>query len=229
MRYGGQFLLLSRRLAAEYVGTTLLVVAVVGSGIMAETLSDDVGVQLLANAIATGGALFALITILGPVSGASFNPIVSAVRDFLDGSLSWRLVPEIAAQIAGAISGSLCANAMFAHALFETSDKVRTGGPIWFSEVVATVGLVVVIFGAIRTHQSQKVAALVAGWITGAYWFTSSTSLANPAVTIGRALSRSFAGIAPKSVPMFVVMQSIGGVVAVVLVMTMWPRDSGSR
>lgn len=217
-------MLLSRRLAAEFIGTCLLVMAVVGSGIMAERLSDDVGMQLLANAIATGGALLALITILGPVSGASFNPIVSLVRDVLGRTVSWRLAPEIFVQVAGAISGSLVANAMFAHALFETSDKVRTGGPTWFAEVVATLGLVMVVFGAIRTHQSQKVAALVAGWITGAYWFTSSTSLANPAVTVGRMFSRSFAGIAPESVPMFVLMQCIGGCVAVLLVVMLWPQ-----
>lgn len=205
--------MLLRRHLAEFLGTALLVMAVVGSGIMATNLSADVGVQLLANAVATGGALFGLITILGPVSGASFNPVVSMVGHLLDGGgpVS-RLAADIAAQCAGAVTGCWVANAMFARPWLETSTKIRTGGPQWFSEAVAVVGLVLIIRGGMKAR--ANVAALVAGWITGAYWFTSSTSIANPAVAFGRMFSDSFAGISPGSVPMFVVMQVTGGAVA---------------
>ena len=206
-----------RHVAAEFLGTALLVMAVVGSGIMAETLSKDVGVQLLANAIATGGALLGLITIFGPISGASFNPVVTVVGAILDrGVTSMSVVADVIAQVAGAVTGAIIANIMFGHATFETSQKIRTGGPTWFSEVVATVGLLLVIWGGKKA--GANVAALVAAWITGAYWFTSSTSIANPAVGFGRMFSNSFAGIAPESWPMFALMQVIGGVVGFVII-----------
>jgi arsenate reductase len=206
-----------RHVAAEFLGTALLVMAVVGSGIMAETLSKDVGVQLLANAIATGGALLGLITIFGPISGASFNPVVTVVGAVLDrGVTSMSVVADVIAQVAGAVTGAIVANIMFGHATFETSQKIRTGGPTWFSEVVATVGLLLVIWGGKKA--GANVAALVAAWITGAYWFTSSTSIANPAVGFGRMFSNSFAGIAPESWPMFALMQVIGGVVGFVII-----------
>lgn len=206
-----------RSVAAEFLGTALLVMAVVGSGIMAETLSRDVGVQLLANAIATGGALLALITIFAPLSGASFNPVVTVVGAFIDRGVSVaQVLTHVAAQVCGAVVGAFVANAMFGHALFETSQKIRTGGPTWFSEVVATVGLLLVIWGGKKAN--ANVAALVAAWITGAYWFTSSTSIANPAVGFGRMFSNSFAGIAPESWPMFALMQVIGGVVGFALI-----------
>ncbi len=206
-----------RHVAAEFLGTALLVMAVVGSGIMAETLSKDVGVQLLANAIATGGALLGLITIFGPISGASFNPVVTVVGAILDrGVTSMSVVADVIAQVAGAVTGAIVANIMFGHATFETSQKIRTGGPTWFSEVVATVGLLLVIWGGKKA--GANVAALVAAWITGAYWFTSSTSIANPAVGFGRMFSNSFAGIAPESWPMFALMQVIGGVVGFVII-----------
>lgn len=204
--------------------------AVVGSGIMAERLTDDVAVQLLANAISTGAALYVLITIFAPVSGASFNPVVTVVGAALGTARSVRQVVDVCAlafsQTCGAVCGSLLANAMFGRALFEFSHKVRTGGPTWFAEFVATLGLVVVVLGAVRSSQSSKIAGLVAAWITGAYWFTSSTSLANPAVTVGRMFSDSFAGIAPGSVPMFVVMQCIGAVVASAVVALVWPSTT---
>lgn len=204
--------------------------AVVGSGIMAERLTDDVAVQLLANAISTGAALYVLITIFAPVSGASFNPVVTVVGAALGTARSVRQVVDVCAlafsQTCGAVCGSLLANAMFGRALFEFSHKVRTGGPTWFAEFVATLGLVVVVLGAVRSSQSSKIASLVAAWITGAYWFTSSTSLANPAVTVGRMFSDSFAGIAPGSVPMFVVMQCIGAVVASAVVALVWPSTT---
>jgi glycerol uptake facilitator-like aquaporin len=196
--------------------------AVVGSGIMAQNMTKDIGLQLLANAVATGGALFGLITIFGPISGASFNPVVSIVDFFIEKSSSpLQLALDIVSQVLGAITGCIIANIMFAHPYIEISQKIRTGGPTWFSEVVATVGLLLVIWGGIRAK--ANVAALVAAWITGAYWFTSSTSVANPAVGIGRMFSDSFAGIAPESMPMFALMQILGGVVAVIIIRTLWP------
>ena len=213
---------MNRRVLAEFLGTALLVMAVVGSGIMAQNMTKDVGLQLLANAVATGGALFGLITIFGPISGASFNPVVSIVDFFIEKSSSpLQLALDIVSQVLGAITGCIIANIMFAHPYIEISQKIRTGGPTWFSEVVATVGLLLVIWGGIRAK--ANVAALVAAWITGAYWFTSSTSVANPAVGIGRMFSDSFAGIAPESMPMFALMQLLGGVVAAVMIRTLWP------
>lgn len=213
---------MNRRVLAEFLGTALLVMAVVGSGIMAQNMTEDIGLQLLANAVATGGALFGLITIFGPISGASFNPVVSIVDFFIEKSSSpLQLALDIVSQVLGAITGCIIANIMFAHRYIEISQKIRTGGPTWFSEVVATVGLLLVIWGGIRAK--ANVAALVAAWITGAYWFTSSTSVANPAVGIGRMFSDSFAGIAPESMPMFALMQLLGGVVAAVIIRTLWP------
>ncbi|MEY2767792.1 MAG: hypothetical protein RI939_850 [Actinomycetota bacterium] len=215
--------MLLRRHLGEFLGTALLVMAVVGSGIMATELTDDVGLQLLANAVATGGALFALITVFGPVSGASFNPVVSVIGRILDGGPGLRVVAtDIVAQFAGAVVGCWAANAMFSRPWLETSSKVRDGGPQWFAEAVAVIGLVLVIRGGIRAK--ANVAAMVAGWITGAYWFTSSTSIANPAVAFGRMFSDSFAGISPGSTPMFVVMQVVGGAVALGLVLVLFGR-----
>lgn len=214
----------ARHISAEFLGTALLVMAVVGSGIMAQNLTSDVGVQLLANAIATGGALFGLITVFAPLSGASFNPVVTVVMAAVKREVHVASVlSDIAAQCLGAVSGAVMANLMFAHPFIETSSKIRTGGPTWFSEVVATVGLLLIIRGGL--HAGANVAALVAGWITGAYWFTSSTSIANPAVGFGRMFSDSFAGIAPESWPMFAVMQLIGGAVAFVLITVLWPEE----
>lgn len=198
--------------------------SVVGSGIMAQNLTNDVAIQLLANAIATGGALFGLITIFGPLSGASFNPIVTVVGHLTNNDSSIvSLVSDVIAQFAGAVVGCAIANIMFAHAFLEKSSKVRTGGPTWFSEVVATVGLLLIIWGG--QHAKANVAALVAAWITGAYWFTSSTSIANPAVGFGRMFSDSFAGIAPQSWPMFALMQAIGGVVGFAIISMLWPKS----
>lgn len=210
-------------MCAEFLGTALLVMAVVGSGIMAEDLTNNVGLQLLANAIATGGALFALITVFGPLSGASFNPVVTVVSALRDRDRHATAVSaDIVAQSVGAVVGAVLANVMFAHPFIETASKVRSGGPLWFSEVVATAGLVIVIFGGSAAR--ANVAALVAAWITGAYWFTSSTSVANPAVGLGRVFSDSFAGIAPGSWPMFALMQVIGGALGLAVVSFLWPR-----
>ena len=205
---------LSRRLVAEALGTGLLIVAVVGSGIMATNLTNDVAVQLLANAGATVGALIALIMMFGPISGAHFNPVVTAMT-CLRGERSWReLAPYFAAQVVGGVVGAAVANLMFELDVLGPSTKIREGGGIWLGEVVATFGLLLVIF-LIGQSRPDSVPLAVGVWIGGAYWFTSSTSLANPAVSIARAFSDSFAGIAPESVPMFIVMQLVGFVLAV--------------
>ena len=197
------------RLAAEALGTALLIVAVVGSGIMATNLTGDVAVQLLANAGATVGALIALIMMFGPISGAHFNPIVT-IADCVLNSRSWRdVTPYFVAQTVGGIGGAAIANLMFELDVLGPSTKIREGGGIWLGEAVATFGLLSVIF-LIGKHRAESVPLAVGVWIGGAYWFTSSTSLANPAVTIARAFSDSFAGIAPESVPLFIVMQFVG-------------------
>jgi arsenate reductase len=207
---------LSRRLVAEGFGTGLLIISVVGSGIMATNLTDDVALQLLANAGATVGALIALIMMFGPISGAHFNPIVTAADCVLNGR-PWRdLAPYFVVQSLGGTAGAAIANMMFDLDVLGPSSKVRDGGGIWLGEVVATLGLLLVIF-LIGKHRAESVPLAVGVWIGGAYWFTSSTSLANPAVTIARAFSESFAGIAPQSVPMFIVMQLIGLAIALPL------------
>ncbi len=208
---------LSSRLTAEFLGTGFLVLAVVGSGAMAENLSSDIGVQLLANSLATVGALISLIWMFGPISGAHFNPVVTLSQCGLNG-LSWsNLVPYFLAQTTGGITGAAIANAMFEIDVFGPSTKIRDGGGIWFGEVIATLSLLLIIH--IIGHRNSGLVPVAVGiWIGGAYWFTSSTSLANPSVTIARSFTDSFAGIAPQSVPMFVVMQLAGLVVAIPLI-----------
>ena len=219
-----------RRLAAEFIGTALLVTAVVGSGIMASTLSpNDVGLQLLENSIATAFALGALILICGPVSGAHFNPVVSAVdwllgRRTRTGLTVTELVGYIVAQTVGAICGSILANLMFGLAAVDFSGKDRSAGHLWLGEVVATAGLILLIFALARSGRASVAPAAVGAYIGAAYWFTSSTSFANPAVTIGRAFTDSFAGIAPASVPGFVVAQVIGAAVGLGLLVTLYPH-----
>jgi len=207
-----------RRLAAEAIGTGLLIVAVIGSGIMAERLTDIVALQLLCNAVATGGALVALILIFAPVSGASFIPVVGIVGIFTGEATVKDTLWYALAQTVGGCIGAITANLMFDLDAINISLKVRSGSGILFSEVVATVGLLLVIYGTIRAQRANLVPFTVAAWITGAYFFTSSTSLANPAVSIARSLSNTFAGIAPESVPMFVVMQLFGAMLAVVII-----------
>ena len=217
---------LARRAFAEFLATALLVAAVVGSGIAAQTLSpNDVGLQLLENTIATAGALFAIIVVFAPISGSHLNPVVTIV-DCAIGRRSWsEAIAYIPAQVAGAIAGAIVANVMFDRAAIETSTKVREGSNIYFAEVVATFGLVLVIFLLVRTGRGMEsvvvVPAAVAGYITAAYWFTSSTSFANPAVTIGRAFSDTFAGIAPASVPPFIIAQIIGAALALAAVVVL--------
>ena len=217
---------LGRRLLAEALGTGLLVMAVVGSGIMASRLSpSDAGLQLLENAAATAGALIALIWMFGSVSGAHFNPVVTLVdRAFGVGS-NVETVLYIVAQVVGGCLGAMVANLMFDLPVVELSTKTRSSSALWLSEVVATAGLLLVIHGCVRTGKARLVAVAVGVWIGGAYFFTSSTSFANPAVTVARTLSDTFAGIAPSSAPMFIVMQVIGGAIAFALVRVLYPRD----
>jgi glycerol uptake facilitator-like aquaporin len=212
------------RLTAEFTGTAFLVAAVVGSGIMAERLTDDRGLQLLQNTAATAGVLVALILALGPTSGAHFNPAVTLVDRAFGGIDTPTAALYVLAQVAGAIVGAVVANAMFDLPLVEWSTTARSGGNVWFAEGVATLGLLVVIFGVVRSGRAAMAAFAVAGYIAGAYYFTSSTSFANPAVTVGRAFSDTFAGIEPASVAMFVVAQLIGALVATGLILVLYPR-----
>jgi glycerol uptake facilitator-like aquaporin len=202
-----------RALAAEAIGSFFLFATVVGSGIMADTLSGgNVGVALLANAIATGAMLFVLIAMLGPVSGAHFNPAVTLVMALGRSIAPRTAVLYVAAQLAGGILGVWAAHLMFDLPLLQFSAKARTGGGQWAGEFVATFGLILAILGTVR-HRPDWVAPSVALYITAAYWFTSSTSFANPAIAVARSLSDSFAGIAPADVPAFVAAQ-LGGAVA---------------
>ena len=201
---------LVRAAAFEFVATGFLLIAVVGSGIMAERLSGgNVAIALLANAIATGGALVALILAFGPQSGAHMNPVVTIATALTDG-LRWRLVlAYLIAQISGAIIGVWIAHLMFELPVLELSQHVRTGAGQWIAEAVATFGLLVVIWGC-RAHRVPATAFAVAAYITGAYWFTASTSFANPAVTIARALTDTFAGVRPLDAPGFILAQLAG-------------------
>ena len=212
------------RLTAEAVGTALLVATVVGSGIMAQRLSpDDVGLQLLENAAATTGALIALILALGPVSGAHFNPVVSMVTRLFGGLSTRDTILYSLVQIAGGCIGAMIANVMFELDVVNLSTKDRSSGALWFSEVIATIGLVLIIFCIVRSGRASAVPYAVGVWIGGAYWFTSSTSFANPAVDFARSLSNSFAGIKPSSIPGFLIAQIVGGLLAFVLVKILYP------
>ncbi|MEY3167335.1 MAG: hypothetical protein RLZZ343_1138 [Actinomycetota bacterium] len=220
------------RLTAEAVGTALLVATVVGSGIMAQRLSpDDVGLQLLENAAATVGALIALILALGPVSGAHFNPVVSMVTRLFGGLSTRDTILYSLVQIAGGCIGAMIANVMFELDVVNLSTKDRSSGALWFSEVIATIGLVLIIFCIVRSGRASAVPYAVGVWIGGAYWFTSSTSFANPAVDFARSLSDSFAGIKPSSIPGFLIAQIIGGLLAYVLVKVLYPvaRDEEAK
>jgi len=220
---------LARRLFAEFLGTGLLVAAVVGSGIMASRLSPgQVGLELFENAAATAGALIALILCFGPVSGAHFNPLVTLADTFFGGMTPGEAAAYIPAQIAGGIAGAWVANAMFGLATFELSTKVRSSGPLWGSEVVATFGLLLVIFGVVRSGRAGLAPFAVGAYIGAAYFFTSSTSFANPAVTIARMFSNTFAGIAPSSVPAFVVFQCVGAVLAIAAIWVLYPHVTDS-
>lgn len=212
-----------RRLLAEFLGTAFLVCGVVGSGIMATQLTDDVGLQLLANTAATAALLVALILALGPTSGAHFNPVVT-LADWVFGGIDRRTaVGYSVVQVAGGITGAIVANAMFDLPLVDWSQRDRSGADLWLGEIVATLGLLLVIFGVVRSGRASVAAFTVGGYIAAAYWFTSSTSFANPAVTVARSFSNSFAGIAPGSVPGFVIAQLIGALVAIGVVLVLFP------
>ena len=204
---------LTRRLAAEALGTGLLVATVVGSGIMAERLTDDVALQLLANTLPTGAILVVLITTFGPVSGAHFNPAVTLAFLIRRGILPGAAAGYVLAQVAGGVLGTWLAHGMFEEAVLQFSQKERSGGAQWLAEVVATFGLVLVIFAGVR-QRAEAVPWLVGLYITAAYWFTASTSFANPAVAIARAFTDSFSGIQPVDVPGFVLAQIFGAVLA---------------
>ncbi|HEX6510963.1 MAG TPA: MIP/aquaporin family protein [Chloroflexota bacterium] len=214
---------LRRQCVAEFTGTALLVATVVGSGIAAERLSpNDLGLELLENALATGAGLVAIILAIGPLSGAHLNPVVS-LADAAFGGLPWRRVPGyIASQVSGGIGGVILANLMFGIPV-SMATHVRAGGGLWLAEVVATLGLLLTIFGVVRSGRADFAPFAVGAYITAAYWFTSSTSFANPAVTIGRMFSDSFAGIAPSSAPAFIASQMVGGALAVALIRFLWP------
>ncbi|RTL63067.1 MAG: aquaporin family protein [Pseudonocardiaceae bacterium] len=219
---------LSRRLLAEAVGTALLVTIVVGSGIAASRLSPgDTGLQLLQNSVATALGLGVLILLFGPVSGAHFNPVVTAAAWLLDRD-SFRgrdVVAHAVVQTIGAILGAVLANAMFTLPLGEIAATTRTGSGLWVGEIVATAGLVALVFGLARSGRAPLSATAVGAYIGAAYWFTSSTSFANPAVTVGRMFSDTFAGIAPASVPAFVIAQLVGALLGLGLVVALYPAS----
>ncbi len=203
-----------RPVLAEALGTALLLAAVVGSGIMAERLAGgNVAIALLANAIATGGALFALIVMFGPISGAHFNPVVTLALTFRRESPAKWVLPFLAAQVVGAIAGVWLAHLMFDLPILQASTKLRSGIGQWTAEATATFGLVLLILIGVR-KAPERLPAAVALYIVGAYWFTASTSFANPAVTIARALSNTFAGIAPVDAPGFIAAQLVGAALA---------------
>jgi glycerol uptake facilitator-like aquaporin len=213
-----------RRLAAEFLGSAFLAALVIGSGIAAQRLSPgDTGLELLENAAATAAGLFAIILMFGPVSGGHFNPVVSFV-DAAFGGVSWRdAAAYLPAQVAGCITGAVAANLMFALPTVTISAKSRASGAHFLSEIIATLGLILVIFALARSGRSRATPAAVGAYIGAAYFFTSSASFANPAITIGRMFSNTFAGIAPASAPSFIGAQVVGGVLAVVVVRTLYP------
>ena len=217
---------LLRRIVAEFIGTAMLLAAIVGSGIMAERLSGgNVAVVLLANSIATGAALVALILTFAPISGAHFNPVVT-MFETINGSIEWKdATGYLSAQIAGALTGVAAANSMFDLPAFFASAKVRTGPSQWLGEFVATFGVIAVIAGCSKLQKAIVVPFAVAAYITAAYWFTSSTSFANPAVTIARMLSDTFAGIRPAGAPAFIVAQILGALAATFVFRWLIPND----
>lgn len=213
-----------RKLSAEALGTALLLISIVGSGIMAETLSNgSIALALLANAISTGCMLFAIITVLGPISGAHFNPAVTLAFYLRKDITMWLALSFVVMQIGGAIVGVWLTHLMFDLSIFQLGSTPRTGVSQWVSEGIATFGLLFVILGGLRS-KPEAIPMLVAVYITGAYWFTSSTSFANPAVTIARGLSDTFAGIAPQGVPTFVLVQLLTVPLAMLLLTKLFPK-----
>jgi glycerol uptake facilitator-like aquaporin len=215
---------LSRRLLAELLGSAFLAALVIGSGIAAQTLSpSDVGLQLFENAVATAMGLATIILMFGPVSGGHFNPVVS-LADATFGGISWReALAYIPAQVAGCVLGAIAANGMFALSAVSISTHHRASGAHLFSEAIATAGLLLVIFSLARTKRLSAAPAAVGAYVGAAYFFTSSASFANPAISVGRMFSDTFAGIAPASVPTFVLAQIVGGICAILVIWTLYP------
>ena len=214
---------LPRRSLAEFLGSAFLAALVIGSGIAAQRLSTDIGIQLLANAAATAAGLFTIILMFGPVSGGHFNPVVSLVDAAFGGLRRSDALAYVAAQTAGCIAGAVLANGMFALAAIDISTNHRASPSHLLAEVVATLGLLLVIFSLARTGRATTAPAAVGAYIGAAYWFTSSTSFANPAISVGRMFSDTFAGIAPASVPGFIVAQAVGGLLAIVAIRVLYP------
>jgi glycerol uptake facilitator-like aquaporin len=216
---------MNRQLASEFLGTLLLLATVVGSGIMGESLSGgNVAIALLANALATGAMLFVLINIFGPVSGAHFNPAVTLAMASTGRLNKASVAPYIMAQTIGAVAGVILAHAMFDQSLLQVSTKLRWGTGQWIAEATATFGLLLTIFALLR-HKPEVIPQAVALYIFGAYWFTASTSFANPAVTIARSLTNTFAGIAPSCVLPFIIAQAVGAALAVFVARNLFAVD----
>ena len=217
-------LIRSRVLLSEFVGTMFLLIGVMGSGIMAERLSpSDTGIQLLQNAAATTGVLIAIISIFGTIS-ADFNPAVTIAAWRLGHRQKNEIIPIIIVQIIGGCTGTVLSNIMFDLDWFQLSEKTRSGANLWLAEVIATLGLLLIVFSLLRTKRSNHIPYVVGAYIGGAYYFTSSTSFANPAVSVARMLSDTFAGIEPSSAPMFVLMQIVGLVLAVWIIKYLFPK-----
>lgn len=218
-----------RSAGAELLGTATLLLVVIGSGVMATNLSKDVGVQLTINSAATGLILYILITLLGPISGAHFNPVVTGIQMFKKNITPSLAATYLAAQLVGAVIGVALANVIFNLPIIVISQKDRTGADLFVSEILATVGLVFIIFTAIAQKSEAKIPVLVGAYISAAYFFTSSTSFANPAVTLARTLSDSFAGIAPASVLPFIAAQVIGAVLGLLLSQSLNVKSKGKK
>ncbi|GAA3159047.1 MIP/aquaporin family protein [Blastococcus jejuensis] len=217
--------LLARQGLAEFLGSAGLVTVVIGSGIAAQRLSpDDVGLQLLENALVTGAGLVALILAFGPVSGGHFNPVVTLADRFFGGVTNRQVAVYLPAQVVGGAVGAIVANLMFDLPAVSVSTTERSAGGLWLSEAVATFGLVVLIFGLVRAGRATLAPFAVGAYITAAYWWSSSTSFANPMIDLARTLSDTFAGIAPSSVPMFLLMQFVGGAAAVAVTALLYPH-----
>jgi arsenate reductase len=216
--------LLARQAVAEFLGSAGLVTVVIGSGIAAQRLSSDHGLQLLENALITGAGLVALILAFGPVSGGHFNPVVTLADRVFGGMTTRQVLAYLPAQVAGGVVGAVVANLMFSLPAVSISTHQRSSGGLWLSEALATFGLVVLIFGLVRAGRATLAPFAVGAYITAAYWWSSSTSFANPVIDVARMLSNTFAGIAPASVPMFVLMQLLGGAAAVGVVAVLYPH-----
>jgi glycerol uptake facilitator-like aquaporin len=216
--------LLARQAVAEFLGSAGLVTVVIGSGIAAQRLSTDPGLRLLENALITGAGLVALILAFGPVSGGHFNPVVTLADRVFGGVGSRQVAAYLPAQLAGGVVGAIAANLMFGLPAVTVSTHARSSPGLWLSEALATFGLVVLVFGLVRAGRAALAPFAVGAYIAAAYWWSSSTSFANPMIAVARTLSNTFAGIAPSSVPMFVVLQLAGGAAGVAAVALLYPR-----